>query len=43
MAWYKAGGSQAKLQANLGRMIESCRQFLDLERVESHPMSEYRF
>ena len=43
MAWYRAGGSQEKLQANLGRMIASCQRFLDLERVESHPMSEYRF
>lgn len=43
LAWYKAGGSQATLQANVGRMIASCQTFLDLERVESHPMSEYRF
>jgi hypothetical protein len=43
MAWYKAGGSQERLQANLGRMIASCRAFLDLDRVESHPMSEYLF
>jgi hypothetical protein len=43
MAWYKAGGSQDKLQANLGRMIASCQKFLELERVESHPMSEYLF
>ena len=43
MLWYKAGGSKEKLQANLGRMIASCQQFLDLDRVESHPMSEYRF
>ena len=43
MAWYKADGSAQKLQANLGRMIASCQAFLDLDRVESHPMSEYRF
>jgi hypothetical protein len=43
MAWYKAGGSQQKLQANLGRMIASCQAFLDLDRVESHPFSEYLF
>ena len=42
MLWYKAGGSAEKLQANIERMIESCKQFLDLGRVESHPMSEYR-
>ncbi len=43
MAWYKASGSQQKLQANLGRMIASCQAFLDLDRVESHPFSEYLF
>jgi hypothetical protein len=43
MAWYKAGGSQQQLQANLGRMITSCQAFLDLDRVESHPFSEYLF
>jgi hypothetical protein len=43
MAWYKAGGSQETLRANLGRMIASCQKFLDLDQVESHPLSEYRF
>ena len=43
LAWYKAGGSQQKLEANLGRMIASCQAFLDLDRVESHPFSEYLF
>ncbi len=43
MAWYKAGGSRETLQANIGRMIASRQKFLDLERVESHPMSEYLF
>ena len=43
MLWYKAGGSQQKLQTNVGRMIASCQTFLDLDRVESHPMSEYLF
>ena len=43
MAWYKAFGSQQKLQENLGRMIASCQVFLDLDRVESHPFSEYLF
>jgi len=42
MLWYDAGGSKEKMQENLGRMIESCKAFLDLDRVESHPMSEYR-
>lgn len=42
MSWYAAGGSKEKLNENLGRMVESCKAFLDLDRVESHPMSEYR-
>ncbi len=43
MLWYKAEGSPETLQRNVKRMVASCRAFLDLERVESHPMSEYRF
>lgn len=42
MRWYCAEGDPEKLRANLGRMIESVRAFLDMDRVESHPMSEYR-
>ena len=42
MRWYKAEGSPETLQRNVKRMVESCRAFLDLDRVESHPMSEYR-
>jgi len=42
MRWYKAEGSPETLKRNLARMLESCRAFLDLDRVESHPMSEYR-
>lgn len=42
MLWYRGGGSKQELQENRQRMIERCRAFLDLERVESHPMSEYR-
>ena len=41
MRWYKAEGDPARLRENLGRMIASVRSFLDIERVESHPMSEY--
>jgi hypothetical protein len=41
MLWYKAGGSQELLQQRLARMIASCREFLDLARVEQHPLSEY--
>ncbi len=43
MLWYRADGSRETLERNLSRMLESCRSFLDLQRVESHPMSEYRF
>jgi hypothetical protein len=42
MLWYKAEGSQERMQQNLARMIESVQAFLDIDRVESHPMSEYR-
>ncbi|MEE8311442.1 MAG: hypothetical protein V3R77_04235 [Candidatus Binatia bacterium] len=41
MLWYKADGSQQRLEENLGRMIESVNAFLDIDRVESNPMSEY--
>jgi hypothetical protein len=41
MLWYRAGGSQERLRENLGRMLASVRSFLDPERVESLPMSEY--
>lgn len=40
--WYRAEGDPARLKANLGRMLDSVRAFLDIERVESHPLSEYR-
>jgi len=42
-AFYDAVGNEPKYQANLKRMIDSCRAFLSLEKVDSHPMSEYRF
>ena len=42
MIWYCADGSEEKMQENLGRMLESVQAFLDVDRVESHPMSEYR-
>ncbi len=41
MIWYRAGGDQNKMQENLARMIESVQAFLDINRVESHPMSQY--
>lgn len=41
MLWYKAGGDAKKMKENLGRMVASVRAFLDIEKIESHPMSEY--
>jgi len=42
-AFYDAVGDEAKYRTNLRRMMESCGAFLSLEKVDSHPMSEYRF
>jgi hypothetical protein len=41
MVFYAAGGSREKLEENRRRMMESCRRFIDFERLESHPMSSY--
>ncbi len=41
MLWYRAEGSKEKMRENLGRMLASVRTFLDIDRVESLPMSEY--
>jgi hypothetical protein len=41
--WYRWEGSEERFRRNRQWMIESCVAFLDLERVESHPMSEYVF
>ena len=41
MLWYKAEGDPKKMRENLGRMVASVREFLDIEKVESHPLSEY--
>jgi hypothetical protein len=41
MLWYRADGSPEKLRENLGWMLASVRAFLDIERVESLPMSEW--
>jgi hypothetical protein len=42
MLWYKSDGSPEVMKQNLKRMVDSCQVFLDLDRVESHPLSEYR-
>ena len=43
MAFYDARGSKERYQANLKRMIEAVSGFLALDKVESHPMSEWVF
>jgi hypothetical protein len=40
--WYRADGSEERFRANLQRMLDSVNAFLDVDRVESHPMSQYR-
>jgi hypothetical protein len=42
MLWYRGDGSAERMRHNIARMMESVHAFLDVERVESHPMSEYR-
>ena len=39
--FYDAGDSDEKLTENRGRMIESCRRFIDFDRLESHMFSQY--
>lgn len=41
MRWYAAEGDPQKLRERIGRMVASVQAFLDLDRVESHPLSEY--
>ena len=42
-AFYDAVGDEAKYRKHLKLMMESCNAFLSIEKVDSHPMSEYRF
>jgi hypothetical protein len=41
MIFYDAGGSEERLEEHRRRMIESCTKFIDFDRLESHPFSEY--
>jgi hypothetical protein len=41
--FYDAAGAPAKLRANRERMMSAVGRFLALDRIESHPMSEYDF
>jgi hypothetical protein len=42
MLFYRGEGSEETMRRNMARMMESVQAFLDVDRVESHPMSEYR-
>jgi len=42
-AFYDAVGDEEKYRKNLKLMMDSCNAFLSIEKVDSHPMSEYRF
>jgi hypothetical protein len=41
--FYDAAGDPGRLRANQERMFRAVERFLALDRVESHPMSEYDF
>jgi hypothetical protein len=43
VVWYDGVGSPERFERNRRRMMESCVAFLALDRVESHPMSEFVF
>ncbi len=42
MLFYRGEGSEETMRRNMARMVDSVQAFLDVDRVESHPMSEYR-
>ena len=42
-AFYDAVGDDLKFRRNLKAMMDSCNAFLSVKKVDSHPMSEYRF
>jgi hypothetical protein len=39
--WYRAEGDPEKTRERIGRMVASVQRFLDLDRIESHPLSEF--
>jgi hypothetical protein len=39
--FYAAGDSEEKLHDHRKQMVESCQRFIEFDRLESHPMSEY--
>ena len=40
-AFYATGGDEALLQKNMNAMMESCARFIDFEKIDVIPMSEY--
>lgn len=40
-AFYDAIGDEAKYQRHLQMMMDSCHRFIDFDRIDSMPMSEY--
>jgi len=39
--WYRAEGDPETTRERIARMVASVKRFLDVERVESHPLGEY--
>jgi hypothetical protein len=40
-AFYGSGGDDVVLQQRMTAMIESCARFIDFEKIDVIPMSEY--
>jgi hypothetical protein len=40
-AFYATGGDEALLKKNMSAMIQSCARFIDFEKIDVIPMSEY--
>jgi EthD domain len=40
-AFFAAAGDEAKFQANLGMMMDSCNRFIDFTRIDIIPTSQY--
>lgn len=39
--WYDSSGDPERYQRRLQEMMASCQRFLDLSKIDSHPMAEY--
>ena len=39
--WYDSPGDPEEYKRRLERMMTSCQRFLDLSKIDSHPMAEY--